>query len=235
MFDLQNLLPTGIHPLDDFLRGGIPFGKVTHVYGVAGSGKTTLVLQLAVVVANQGSKVVYIDSGRQFSSERLQQMCGTNFEPVGSNIIVIQPQTFFEQSEIIDRLELFVRKDVHLVVVDSLTSLYRKALTKDKERTVVYHQELNRQIAVLLDLAAHHKIPLVLTNQVTEKPDTPATIPVAPSILRYWEYLSIHLELESKPPIGVRQLTLTKGEEKFTIKLIITDKGLLPYEPDTTE
>ena len=232
---MESFVPTGISEVDNFLQGGIPNGKITHVYGPAGSGKTTFVLKLAASVAKQKSKVLYIDSGNQFDSERLRQICGDKFPIVSKNIMVIHPEDFLEQSEVIDRLEPFLGKDVKLIIVDTLTALYRRSLTKDKERTVVYHQELNRQIAVLLDSSIHHKIPLVLINQVTAKPEIQDVIPVAPSILRYWEHISICLEPENKNKMGVRLLTVSKEDQSITVRLIIDKEGLLPTEPDTSE
>jgi len=232
---MEDLVSTGIPLVDDFLHGGIPPGKVTHVYGSAGSGKTTFALKLAASVAQLNLKVLYIDSGNQFSSERLRQLCGNTFNLASKNIIVIQPKTFLEQSEVIDRLEPFLGKDVQLVIVDAITALYRRGLTKDKERTVIYHQELNRQIAVLLDSAVHHQIPLVLTNQVTAKPDVPEAVPAAPSILRYWEHISICLESEPRSTMGIRLLTVSQGDRSLTVRLIIDEKGLLPSEPSKTE
>jgi RecA/RadA recombinase len=232
---MGSLVSTGIPLVDDFLQGGIPAGKITHVYGPAGSGKTTFALKLAASIAKQNFKVVYIDSGNQFDSERLRQICGDTFTRVSKNIMVIQPNTFFEQSEVIDRLEPFLGKDVQLIIVDALTALYRRSLTKDKERTVVYHQELNRQIAVLLDSAKHHNIPLVLTNQVTAKPEVSDVVPVAPSILRHWEHISICLESETPNAMGVRLGTVAVGDQSLTVRLIIDKKGLQQTEPSTTE
>jgi RecA/RadA recombinase len=232
---MGNLVSTGIPLLDDFLQGGIPAGKITHVYGPAGSGKTTFALKLAASVAQENFKVLFIDSGNQFDSERLRQICGDTFTLASKNIMVIQPKTFLEQSEVIDRLEPFLGNDVRLIIVDALTALYRRSLTKDKERTVVYHQELNRQIAVLLDSAKHHDIPLVLTNQVTAKPEVSDVVPVAPSILRHWEHISISLELEKPTTMGMRLLTVVLGDQSLTVRLIIDKKGLLAAEPSTTE
>lgn len=76
---LRTLLP----PLDDALRGGLPAGSVTEVVGPAGLGKTQLCLTMCVVgcmdrVAAQG-KVLYLDTERKFSAERLAQIARERF------------------------------------------------------------------------------------------------------------------------------------------------------------
>ncbi|XP_042209771.1 DNA repair protein XRCC3-like isoform X2 [Homarus americanus] len=73
-------ITTGCHQLDDFLGGGIPVRGLTEVTGESGSGKTQLVLQLALyaqlppISGGLGKGVAYICTESQFSSNRLQQL-----------------------------------------------------------------------------------------------------------------------------------------------------------------
>jgi circadian clock protein KaiC len=53
------MLQTGIPNLDLILGGGIPSGDLLLVVGPAGSGKTTLALQMAFHVAAQGKKALF--------------------------------------------------------------------------------------------------------------------------------------------------------------------------------
>jgi len=58
-------LPTGIEALDGGLvGGGIPRGRLTEVFGVAGSGKTTLVRRIVERAAAAGVWVAYVDASR---------------------------------------------------------------------------------------------------------------------------------------------------------------------------
>ncbi|MBI3910557.1 MAG: AAA family ATPase [Armatimonadetes bacterium] len=56
------MLKTGIPNLDLILGGGIPKGDVLLVVGAAGTGKTTLALQIVFNVASQGQNALYIST-----------------------------------------------------------------------------------------------------------------------------------------------------------------------------
>jgi len=71
-------LTTGCKKIDAFLDGGISFGKVTEIAGVAGSGKSQIAMQIALntLTAYPGYKIVYITVLKQLSIERLMQLKG---------------------------------------------------------------------------------------------------------------------------------------------------------------
>jgi circadian clock protein KaiC len=51
---------TGVHGLDDILRGGLPSGRVYLVKGAPGAGKTTLALQFLLEGVRRGHRCLYI-------------------------------------------------------------------------------------------------------------------------------------------------------------------------------
>ena len=67
-------------------------------------------------------------------------------------MIIMRPTTFQEQSNAIDHLEKVLTSKFGLIVVDTVTSLYRVELDDAKE-TYAANRELNRQLAVLTKLA----------------------------------------------------------------------------------
>jgi RecA/RadA recombinase len=125
---LQRRVSTGCSSLDKLLGGGLPSDGVSLIYGEAETGKSSLATQCAVNCARAGLKSIFIDSDGTFSSRRLSQIAHHDHEEISPLIILIKPSTFQEQVEALDHLENYITKKVGLLVVDTVTSLYRVEL-----------------------------------------------------------------------------------------------------------
>ena len=93
------MIPTGLRQLDKFLSGGIPPSVVVDIYGGNATGKTLLMLQLAVNSIKNGGKVLYVDTTGGFRPERvmaIQKASGINFDVLGK-ITVSRVTNTFEQ------------------------------------------------------------------------------------------------------------------------------------------
>ena len=70
-------LATSCEGVDELLAGGIEQGTVTLVYGEAGSGKTSLALQLSrEAIKNSSDSVVLFVDTEGLSLERMEQIFG---------------------------------------------------------------------------------------------------------------------------------------------------------------
>jgi|APSaa5957512535_1039671.scaffolds.fasta_scaffold01612_20 recombination protein RecA len=127
---LSNSMPhisTGSVALDYLIGGkenaqgvrpcpGIPRGRITNVYGLAGAGKTTIALQTAASVCNdEGGTCVYIDWENEVEP-RYAQMLGV---PVTdkSKFMLLQPETLEQGFKLMVK---FASAGVDLIVVDSV-------------------------------------------------------------------------------------------------------------------
>lgn len=181
-------MPTGSVSLDKLLGGGLHPSEVTLVYGEAETGKTSLAIQCAVNASRLGFKAVFVDSDRNFSPRRLAQIAGRDLDEVAPRIALIQPETFQEQALAIDRLDEFLMPQIGLVVVDTVTSLYRAEMSEAKEKTYKMNRELGRQLACLAQIAITRKIATLVTSQVRNVFfESSVTVePVATRVLRFW-------------------------------------------------
>jgi len=157
-------ISTGALFFDQFLQGGYDCDIVTTIYGPSGSGKTNLCLLAAVKIAEQGKKVLFIDSEGGIAVDRIAQLT-QHKEKVLQNILFKQPIDFKEQMGIFDTLRSEVTDDIGMVIVDSISMQYRLELGKSREVYDV-NTALGRQIACLVEIARTRKIPVLITNQV---------------------------------------------------------------------
>jgi len=157
-------ISTGVKVLDEVLEGGYETDIVSTIYGPAGSGKTLLLLMSALGAAKAGKKVIFIDTEGGFSMARISQL-DPEYKDYMDNILVSKPTNFEEQKKVISRLKDKVNEGgVDLIVVDTISMLYRVILTKDEMYTT--NRELASQFFALNEIARKHQIPVLVTNQV---------------------------------------------------------------------
>lgn len=155
---------TGATFLDNFLSGGYDHDIITTFYGPSGSGKTNLCLIAAVHMAESGKKIIFIDTEGGIATERISQLT-TNPEQILARMLFCSPVSFREQKEIFDKLKDNLPEDLGLIIVDSISMLYRLELGQSDEVYEV-NSALGKQIATLVEIARRKKIPVLLTTQV---------------------------------------------------------------------
>ena len=203
----MDLLTTGCRGIDRLLGGGLPIHRLALVYGEAATGKTILSMQCALEAANRGLKVFYLDSDQSFSPNRLERL--TNGTDLAEGIVLFRPESFEAQSRIIEGIENLLTMTPTLLVVDSITGLYRTGQIKPNE-FFGRDRELNRQLAQLNSLATRLTLWVLLTGQVHSSPSEGEWLvePVATRALRHWS--DPILRLNRTPRSGVRDCFLER-------------------------
>lgn len=227
---LRPNISTGCSGLDKILDGGLPLRNVALLYGAAETGKTTLAIQCAANTARVGYKTIFIDSDNSFSPERLSQIALDDIDRVSASIIFIKPSSFTEQGVVIDHIEEYLTPKFGLVVVDTITSLYRAELGT-AQKTFTLNRELNRQVASLAQIAKSHQLTVLMTSQVRSVPLPEGTdvVPVATRVLKFWSDFVIGLD--SAEERGVIVATLEKPiERSSSCRLIMEEDGLHDHD-----
>ena len=184
-------IPTA-SPLDRLLGGGVEKGCITQFYGPPGSGKTNIVLNLAVECARNNRRTIFVDTEGGLSIERVKQISGRDFEKVASQILVFEPSTFSEQDQVLKRIEEMFQsgEEADLLVVDSAVALYRD---KDGD-SFSLNQELGKQMGLLLRIARRFNVAVVITNHVYSRFDGDGLVePVGGTILKYRSKIMVEL------------------------------------------
>jgi DNA repair protein RadB len=225
-------IPTGCKKIDEILEGGIPNRKVSLVYGEAETGKTTLAMQCAVNCARRGYKTLFVDCDGTFSARRLSQIALRDFQNIADLIILMKPDNFSEQAIVMDRLTDYITKSFGLLVIDTLTSLYRVAVAESPEKTFELNRELNRQMACLAQIAKTQKITVLTTSQVRSvfNEALVSIEPVATRVLKFWADTIITMKPTENPQIIKAVLEKNpKKAQPFTCYLKIEETGIHEY------
>ncbi|MBQ7927252.1 MAG: DNA repair and recombination protein RadB [Methanobrevibacter sp.] len=216
--------------LDVLLGGGFEKGVITQIFGPPSSGKSNITLSLAVNVAKNGKKVIYMDTEGGISIDRIKQISGPNFEKTANNIIVFEPTNFLEQNDNLKAIEVWLRKnhdDVDLIVLDSAVALYRV----DDMKSSKLNKELGKQMGILSKIARKYDVAVVLTNQIYNAFDEEGNNDiraVGGTILQYWS--KVILQLERGDELNKRVATLRRHRsipEGKQAVFAITSRGII--------
>jgi DNA repair protein RadB len=197
-------LPSGCQSLDLLLSGGFESGIITQLYGEAGTGKSNIVMQLAVQAVARGLRVIFIDT-EGFSGERFKQIAGPGAEEMAAKIMIFEPMSLEQQAIAIREASKIAGRDLGLIILDSATSLYRVLLEADDNRAI--RRTLTVQLSELQEIARRHRIPVVITNQVYMDIENNSLRPIGGTGLEHICKAIIFLEKKGE---GLRRARLMK-------------------------
>ena len=197
-------LPSGCQSLDLLLGGGFESGIITQLYGESGTGKSNIVMQLAVQATARGLRVIFIDT-EGFSAERFKQIAGPGAEEMAKKIMIFEPMSLEQQAIAIRESSKIAGCDLGLIVLDSATSLYRVLLEAEDNRTI--RRTLTAQLSELQEIARKHRIPIVITNQVYTDIENNSLRPIGGRGLEHICKAIIFLERKGE---GLRRARLMK-------------------------
>ncbi len=216
-------LSTGSRCIDELLSGGVETGCVTQIYGESGTGKTSFCLMLSYTTA-QKHRVAYIDT-EGLSGERIGQVFQNR--DVLKSVFIYEVFDFRQQSTAIREVSKLVRsEDVKLVVIDSLTALYRSEL-EDEKRQLKMKRELTSQLTFLLGLARKHDLAVVFTNQMFTDVDSGQVRPLGGPSIDHLSKTIIAFERSGNERVA-RLVKHRSRPEGLYCFFKITDRGIEP-------
>jgi DNA repair protein RadA len=172
-------ISTGSKGLDELLGGGVETNGITEMYGRFATGKTQLGFQLAVNVQlpiNKGGlagTVLFIDTEGTFRPERIEAIAkaqGLDPKKILDNIFVSRVTSTDQQILTAERADKLVReKNVKLIIVDSLMSLFRSEFI-GRGALNERQGKLNAHIHKLQRLSDSFLLAVYITNQVMDNP-----------------------------------------------------------------
>jgi DNA repair protein RadA len=173
-------LTSGVKALDELLGGGFETQAIIEMYGEFGSGKTQVAHQLAVNVqlpAEQGGlegHTLMIDTENTFRPERVMQIASAlDLDPQEAlkKVHVARAFNSHHQMLLMDRAKALAKEyPVKLLIVDSLTAHFRAEYI-GRGALAERQQKLNKHMHDLQRFADLNNAVILVTNQVSAKPD----------------------------------------------------------------
>ncbi len=206
-------MPTGIKDVDMVLGGGIVAGSVNLIAGQPGIGKSTLLLQLASLVA-QKQRVLYV------SGEESQHQVGMRAERLGVNGA---KQLQLATTNIAEDVAATVGSgDYDFVVVDSIQTMTVQAVASAPGSV----SQITNSTAVLVAAAKASNTAMFVVGHVTKEGSI-----AGPKVLEH--IVDVVLQLEGDAYGGFKVLRATKNRFGPTSEAAIMEmdeKGLRPVE-----
>jgi DNA repair protein RadA len=223
---------TGSKNLNALLGGGMETGATYEFHGGFGSGKSQVAHQMAVNCqlppekGGLGGGCLFIDTEATFRPDRIEQMAkALKMDPkkVLENIHVARAYNSDHQCLLAEKAnELIKPKGIKLIVVDSVTALFRSDFSGRGE-LAPRQQKLNRHLHTLQRLADVHNVAIYMTNQVMARPDMmfgDPTTPIGGHVMGHFATVRCYLR-KSKGENRIARMidspNLPEGECVFTV------------------
>ena len=223
--------------LDDMIGGGVETNAITEAYGKFSSGKTQLGFQLCVSVQKPRKEggldggVLFIDTEGTFRPERIVEIAkAQDMDPtkVLENIVVVRAQTTDQQILTAERADKLIQeKNIKLVIVDSMTSLFRAEFL-GRGALGERQQKLNSHVHRLQTLADKHNIAIYITNQVMDNPGIlfgDPTTPIGGNVLAHAATTRLYLR-KSKEEKRIVRLVDSPSQPEGECVMKVTPEGI---------
>lgn len=147
---------TGIGELDRVLGGGIVPGSLVLLGGDPGIGKSTILLQVSNNLASKNQRVLYISGEESLKQIRLRSLrLGINSDNI-----------YLSNEQNIDMLQEYVEEiDPHLIVIDSIQTVYSENLTSIPGSV----SQLRECTAKIMEVAKRMEKAVFLIGHVTKE------------------------------------------------------------------
>lgn len=228
---------TGSDDLNDLIGGGIETCSITEAYGRFASGKTQIGFQLSVNAQKPKEKggldcaVLFLDTEGTFRPERIRSIAeaaGMDPEKTLENMMVVRVTSTEQQMLTVERADkLIVEKNVKLIIVDSLTALFRAEYI-GRGSLGERQQKLNQHIHRLQTLADKHNLAVYITNQVMDNPGIlfgDPTTPIGGNVLAHAATTRLYLK-KSKEDKRIVRLVDSPNMPEGECVIKITPNGI---------
>ncbi|ABX11987.1 ATPase domain-containing protein [Nitrosopumilus maritimus] len=215
------MISTGLEKLDKSLFGGIPNGVIVDIFGKNGTGKTQLLLQLAINSIKKGGHVLYFDTTGGFRPERILdiQKESESQSDFLNQITVSRLTNTSEQINSIKNIE----RNFSLIVIDNITDLFSYEYQKDEsifEKNSLFMKYMHD----LANFAISNRIPIVVTNMIRNLEGK--EIENMKSAIDPFTHIKIHLTKNSSKFDGKIYSPFIENSFSYTIDKL----GLSPSE-----
>lgn len=195
---------------------------ITSLWGSFGVGKTTLALQIAWKNALNRKNVLYIYSKPNFPFNKINTLFESNLDELLENIQFIKSTNFMELFRLVFNTEFIIlnrlrsgKENLGMIIIDSLTDLYRLELRRDKKgKNISLNYKLNQILANLSFLNKQYDMGILITNELSRNTIEGDIYDVESggNVMKYWVKNSI--KIERTDVVNNRKFILYDGDGK---------------------
>ena len=222
-------------PLDLFNKE-IDSEEIVSIWGEMGVGKTTLALQIALNNIHVGDGVYYFYSKPRLPLEKIESLLPTLDPNTLKKLKTILIKDFNDLYRFVLDLEINILKDKKekqdypkLIIIDSLTDLYRLDLYKDKkDKNLLLNYKLNHLLGTLIYINNKFSVDILVVNEISylHSEDHSYEIQSGGKVMRYWIPFSI--KIARSEIMNKRRFYLYKNSEiQFELLTVLSKKGFL--------
>jgi DNA repair protein RadA/Sms len=149
-------IKTGLSEFDQLIGGGVVEGSVTLIGGEPGIGKSTIMLQIASMLADIGKKVLYVTSEESTTQVKLR---AERLELKSKDFSIISTNAFAQLENIINKY------DYEIFIIDSIQTIYSNDImssagTVSQIKYITYK---------LVEFAKKNNLTIFITGQITKE------------------------------------------------------------------
>jgi RecA/RadA recombinase len=222
-------------PLEQFNKE-MDSEEFVSIWGEMGVGKTTLALQIALNNIHVGESVFYFYSKPRLPLEKIESLLPTMDTNILKNLKTMLIKDFNDLYRIVLDLEIYFLKDKKekqdypkLIIIDSLTDLYRLDLYKDKkDKNLILNYKLNHLLGTLTHINNKFSVDILVVNEISyiQSEEHSLEIQSGGKVMRYWIPFSI--KIARSEIMNKRILYLYKNSEiQFELLATLSEKGFL--------
>ncbi len=210
-YETKKRLKTGLSEFDLVLGGGIVPSSLILIGGDPGIGKSTLLTQIAGLLAEKNLKVVYVSAEESAEQVKLRV----------DRLKVSKDFYFISDTDLSAILETAEEINPQLLIVDSIQTVYLPELQSSPGGV----SQIKECTNALMRLAKEKNIVVILVGHITK-----GGIIAGPKILEH--LVDVVLYLEGEKETGFRILRAVKnrfGPVNEIGVFIMTENGLIPH------
>ena len=165
------MITTRIKKLDEILDGGIKNAIITDIFGLNGTGKTQLSLQISLEPLKQNQDVLFVDTTGEFRPERMFEIIKNRNleESLMENLKIARVTNIKEQIKSLEKIHNLEK--LSLLIIDNVADLFSFEYSK-KEQFMLKYYTFMKYMHDLSLIALEKKIPVIVTNQLLKKQET---------------------------------------------------------------
>ena len=193
------------------------------VYGDYGVGKTIFALQTIINTAKLGKTVIFVYSKKEIPSEKINTLLESDSlekpSEILKNIHTFKADSFNDLRNIVLNLDFLILNNkkakndyaIDLIVIDSITDLYRIELSRDKkEKNLKLNYQLNLILASLQYICETYGTNILIVNETSQTSANKQEIEIQSGgkVMDYWIAMSLKISRTEK--LNQRKFTISK-------------------------